>query len=46
VLLDRRRERTQLLPFRNALGFAVALLAQIPQALIVEIEVVLSFDEL
>src|SRR5271169_2891453 len=37
VLLDRRGERAQLLPFGNAVHLAVALLPQIPQPLVVHL---------
>ena len=46
VFLDRRGERAQSLPLRHRLGFGVALLAQVPQALVVEVGVVLGLDEL
>ena len=39
VFLDRRGERAQLLPFRQGLALAVALLAQVPEALVVEVGV-------
>ena len=37
VLLDRRSERAQLLPFGNAVHLAVALLTQIPQPLVMHL---------
>ena len=37
VLLDRRGERAQLLPFGNAMHLAVALLPQIPQPLVMHL---------
>src|SRR5512138_443402 len=46
VFLDRRGERAQLLPFGQQLALAVALLAQVPQALVVEVGVVPGLDEL
>ena len=38
VFLDRGGERAQLLPFRNALALAVALVPQIPQPPVVELD--------
>ena len=46
VLLDRRRQRAQLLPLGQLLALPVALLAQVPQPLVVEVEMVLGLDEL
>ena len=46
VFLDRRGQRAQLLPFGKVLALAVALLAQVPQPLVVEFDVVLRLDEL
>jgi hypothetical protein len=46
VLLDSRGERAQLLPFGKALALPVALLAQVPQPPVVELDVVLRLDEL
>ena len=37
VLLDRRGERAQLLPFGNAVHLAVALLPQIPEPLVMHL---------
>src|SRR6516225_9853381 len=37
VLLDRRGERSQLLPFGNAVHLAIALLPQVPQPLVVHL---------
>jgi hypothetical protein len=45
VFLDRRRERSQLLPLGNRLRLDVALPAQVPQPLVVELGVVLRLDE-
>ena len=45
VLLDRGGERAQLLPFGNAVHLAVALLAQIPQPLVVHLLVLGRGDE-
>jgi hypothetical protein len=45
VLLDRRGERAQLLPLGDRLRLGVALAAQVPEALVVELGVVLRFDE-
>jgi hypothetical protein len=46
MLLDRRGQDAQLLPFGEVLALAIALLAQIPEPLVVKIEVVLRLDEL
>src|SRR5205085_12514784 len=46
VLLDRRGERAQLLPFGHRGHLAVALAAQVPEAPVVELDVVLRLDEL
>src|SRR5260370_34329390 len=45
VLLDRRSERPKLLPFRNAVHLAVALLSQIPEPLVVHLLMLGSGDE-
>src|SRR5882724_7472632 len=45
VLLDRRSERPQLLPFGNAVHLAVALLPQVPEPLVVHLLVLGSGDE-
>ena len=45
VLLDRRSERAQLLPFGNAVHLAVALLPQIPQSLVMHLLVLGRGDE-
>ena len=46
VFLDRRREQAKRFPLGHRLALAVALLAQVPQALVVEVGVVLRRDEL
>ena len=46
VLLDRRRQLAQRLPFGNAVRLRVAFLAQIPQPLVVERDMVRLLDEL
>ena len=46
VLLDRRRQRAQLFPLGKVLALPVAFLAQVPQPLVVEVEMVLGLDEL
>src|SRR4029079_6906481 len=46
VFLDRRGERAQRFPLGHRLALGVALLAQVPQALVVEVGVVLRLDEL
>src|SRR3954452_10021439 len=46
VLLDRRGERAQLFPLGQRAALDVALLAQVPEALVVEVGVVLRLDEL
>src|ERR1700732_1479795 len=45
VLLDRRSERPKLLPFGNTVHLAVALLPQIPQALVMHLLVLGGGDE-
>ena len=45
VLLDRRSERAQLLPFRNAVHLAVALLPQVPEPLVMHLLVLGRGDE-
>lgn len=45
VLLDLRGQRAQLLPFGNRRGGAVAFGAQVPQAAVVEFDVVAGGDE-
>jgi hypothetical protein len=45
VLLDGRGKRAQLLPFRNALRLPVALLPQVPQALVMHLLVFGRGDE-
>src|SRR5262249_4220434 len=45
VLLDGRGERAQLFPFRNAVHLAIALLPQVPEALVVHLLVFGRSDE-
>src|SRR4029450_183038 len=45
MFLDPRSHRSQVLPLRQALALPVALLAQIPQSPVVELEMIACFDE-
>ena len=46
VFLDRGRQRAQLFPFGQLLAHPIALFAQIPQPLVMKVDVVLRLDEL